>query len=237
LPAKGFEVAVLGSRHEGCRLTLHNAAEISAQGTLWSKRRALKEILRYTQLCGAPATVTMRLAHVHKAPARRVRATDVELARILDSAPRWLRCFCIVAGRHGLRMSEALQLSVAYYNQTEGTTSFATKGFQHNTLPVSDELAGYFRTAPLPEDKTTPLVLRQRGRKVNENLRPHDPRRTIALNAWAQTKDLKVCQAILGQKSLATTAIYLEGYRNPELRDTMRGLTVGTPGQNPSFQI
>lgn len=225
-----------------------------AQSTQHSRRRALKEILHYLQLCGASATLTMGLTTVTKPPARKVRATDDELTRILDTAEPWMRCFCIIAGHHGLRLSEALRLSAAHYNATERTISYGTKKFQDNTLPVSDELAEYFRTAPNQQDRDTPLIWRLRGKplslvsfykywyrmlkdaKVNPSLHPHDLRRTIALNAWSKTRDLKICQAILGHKSLASTAIYLEGWGNPELRQVMRGLTIGTPAQKPGYQ-
>lgn len=48
---------------------------------------------------------------------------------------------------------------------------------------------------------------------ITRNLRPHDLRRTTAVNVLNITKDLRIVQAVLGHKDLQSTLHYLD-HRN-----------------------
>jgi integrase len=219
-----------------------------SEWTLYGRINMLRRVLQYLERCGGHPRIRASLKRPPYPGARTVRSSPEEVQRLLAAASPWLRCAIVITAHHGLRISEALRLSAADYDEATQTISgYRTKGNQTNTLPASDELQEYFRTAPQTTDKHESLVWRLHGgamtiasfynhwhrllRKAGANpkLHPHDLRRTIALQAYGATKDLKVCQAILGHRSLASTAIYLEGYGAPDLREIMRALTKGTP--------
>ena len=228
-----------------------------AQSTLHKRVVALRSILRHLMLCGAHPRIMIGLTKVKKPGARLIRSSPEEIQRLLAAAPPWMRCFIIIAAHHGLRLGEALRLSAANFDEATKTISYRTKNEQTNTLPRATSCRNIFRTAPPSDDRHRALVWRIKGSELtsrmgfyrqwrnllkragaNPDLNPHDLRRTVALNAYAATKDLKVCQAILGHKSLGSTAIYLEAYGNPELREVMRALATGTPaeaGVGPRF--
>ena len=208
----------------------------------------MREILIHLQHCGASPFVTTGLTKFHKPGPRLVTATEAELARLFAAASPWMRCFLVLTAHHGLRFAEALRIAEAHYNPDDQTIRFPTKGKQTNTLPASAELQEMFRTAPKNPDRFAPLIWRIRGREittdkgmryhwnklikkaqVNPELNPHDLRRTIAVAAWKKTKDLRLIQALLGHKTLSTTALYLQATQCDDLAPIMQALADKTP--------
>lgn len=70
------------------------------------------------------------------------------------------------------------------------------------------------------------------------NLRPHDLRRGAAERIWQATKDLRLAQALLGHKSIATTARYLQQKVDTEtLRPVLEAINPQKKGRKPLMAL
>jgi integrase len=212
------------------------------KATIKTYRGYLHRLLRHLVECGANRLTEKMLVKVPNYGPRKIIAEGDEGQRLLATAARtpWLAAFLTIIMGHGLRFSEARRLARCHYNEHAGTITFRTKGDSENTLPVSSELAELFRTAPPSVVSTDPLISLIAGTPVarttvykhwhrlkkdagvNPSLRPHDLRRTIAVQTMDATLDMRVVQALLGHKNLATTALYLEHVDVEKMRKTLR---------------
>jgi len=126
--------------------------------------------------------------------------------------------------------------------------SYVKKGGDIYELPLSDELEQLFALAPVDDDRPFLESLRgpeglgrahvricddtireawqrlKRRTGVNPELKPHDLRRTTADLAWEATHDLRIVQQLLGHKSMATTAEYLQHRDQATLRPLIQAL-------------
>ena len=217
-------------------------AEGYARDTVYGYRSYVRRLLRVMVESGAHPDCEKLLAKVPAYKPRTIIAEGDEADRMMTATEKipWLRAFLIIAIGHGLRFAEIRRLARCHYNQRDGTISYPTKGGRTNSLPVSDELAELFATAPRGVLHSDPLIDLIRGKHlsnttvrhhwrsllrragVNPNLRPHDMRRTLAVTTMDTTKDIRVVQALLGHESAATTALYLQHMDKDKMRETLR---------------
>lgn len=203
-----------------------------ARNTLANYTRNLRQLAAYI---GALARIPLS-PFVPKVPheqARTIIATPDELARLLAAAPGWQRCLLLFESQLGLRLSDALRLAPANWNdQTHTMTLRQKKTGRLLKLPTPKILEEILSAAP-PGDPLTPFVQLLRGKpvdtntaerawrklkkitQVNRDLWMHDLRRTSGVTLYEQTHDLRIVEQFLGHASLNSTAHYLE-HRDPE---------------------
>lgn len=133
-----------------------------------------------------------------------------------------------------MRSATAAAIAPDNYNAGVGAVTFRTKFGTWQTLPVTAELAALFASAPANVPSSTPYVcalhplgkigrdgIRQHLQRVMKRVgitrrfTPHDLRRTTATVIYTQTHDVRIVQAVLGHKQLATTLYYLDHRNTP----------------------
>jgi integrase/recombinase XerC len=163
-----------------------------------------------------------------------VTVTNKERTAIIDAAPPDLRCWLLLCSDLAIRSTTAARIAPCHYNPEARTVTFATKFGTTQTLPATAELVQMFEAAPKHEDTTVPYValysrlgricaphLRvrfhnlRRSLGITRHITPHDLRRTTAVKMLDVTKDIRVVQALLGHRELATTLYYLDHRNTP----------------------
>ena len=144
-----------------------------------------------------------------------------------------------------LRNAEARSIGPDQYNAAEQTIAFRKKGGGVHTLPITPELAALFAAAPQGEPGWT-YIERWRGKKVSKpaiehqwrslkkkcgvrtELRAHDLRRTMAVNLYQFSKDLRAVSHLLGHTTFAATAGYLAHQDPQTLRPLLAQMRLAT---------
>jgi len=211
-----------------------------AKTTTHHRRYALKRFFIFVdQLKGT--ALARQVPRVSKPGARTVIATDAETQRILDAAPPWFRCMVLLCRMLGLRHSEARKLTPANYDANQDTFSFDRKWGGTSNLPVPPELSALLKVAQ-EIDPHAPIIETLRGKKItasvisrawnsakrkanaNPELILHDLRRTIATALYADSKDLRAVQQLLGHRNLASTLNYIAPLDPQKLRQLLANL-------------
>ena len=203
-----------------------------ARNTIASYTRSLRKLAEHiSQLAGRPEVARYVPRVPHETP-RTTIAQPQEITRLLTAAPGWMRCFLHFAVSLGLRLSDALAVAPANWNQEAHTITLRQKKTDRLVeLPATPELEALLAAAPpgpaatpyveLLRGKTvTPTVVQKQWRRlkhiaqVNPDLWIHDLRRTSAVSLYELSRDLRVVEQFLGHASLSSTAQYLE-HRDP----------------------
>lgn len=219
--------------------------------TAYTLRGRLKHFLNFVKSLGGP-DLAPGIPKPRTPKSRTVVATPDELIQLFTTAEPWLRCYLCLAYGLGLRHAEACSIAPANFNKADHTITFRKKGGDPFTLPTTRELEAMFRLAPESEDPAVSYIQLLRGnvglraknistttvrqsfyrlRKaagVNPSIRPHDLRRTLAVETLEKTKDIRLVQQILGHSSLATTAKYLEARNIANIRDYLDTIPMPT---------
>jgi len=208
-----------------------------ARNTAYSLRSRLKKFLRDTEQLGAPHRLDEQLPTLKFPRARTIIATPQEIAALHRHAEPWMQLYLHLCGQLGLRFSEAYSIAEQHWNQEAHTITFTKKGGDPHTLPTTEEIERLFRLAPEgPPDKPYFARLMGRGHTktgvlsktalreawhrlklragVNPALIIHDLRRTVAVTAYALTKDIVSVSHLLGHANISTTSWYLQ-HRDP----------------------
>ena len=222
-----------------------------ARHTAYTLRSRLKHFLLFIKALGGP-DLAHELPKVRTPRSRTVVATPEEIRLLLTRAEPWLRCYLHLTCQLGLRHSEACSVSPQSFNHTDHTISFTKKGGDPHTLPTTRELEAIFNLAPETDDPTVSYIQLLRGNLglkgpriskttvrqsfyklrdrlgVNNQVRPHDLRRTFAVKAFEDTNNIRLVQQILGHSSLSTTAKYLENRNLAKLREYLDTIPMPT---------
>lgn len=170
---------------------------------------------------------------------RNVTASADEKDRIIDAAPKDLRCWILLCSDLAIRSGTAAILAPKHYDAGAGTLTFKTKKERQMCLPVTEELAELLRPlAHLEAEKPFVCHLSRLGRMSANHLRrrfrellklvgidkriiPHDLRRTTAVHVYEGTGDLRIVQAILGHRHMRSTFHYLDHRNTPVMLSTL----------------
>lgn len=186
---------------------------------------------------GAPNLKRLVPQVVKPAP-RNVTITADERDAIITAAPPGLRVWLLLCSDLALRAATAARISPKDYNDETREISFRTKFGTAQTLPVTDALAELFAQVthgetrpyaialrtPNPSARPGPNYVQSLRRQfhitrkklgITRNITPHDLRRTTAVRTLEVTADLRVVQALLGHRNLATTLYYLDHRNTP----------------------
>jgi integrase len=145
-----------------------------------------------------------------------------------------MRCWVLLCSDLALRNATASSICPENYNAEQGCITFRTKFGTWQTLPVTQELKTIFNSCRTNQPTNTPYIvllhplgricktwpgqnftLMARRAGITRKLTPHDLRRTTAKNIFDQTHDVRIVQAVLGHKQLATTLYYLDHRNTP----------------------
>lgn len=196
--------------------------------TAYNYAATLRQLLRFLK------RGDIKLPHLRKPGPRTIIATPDELTRVLEHASPWMRVLLLLAAHAGLRASDCLRAAPIHYNRENKTLNL----YQQKTgtlarLPLTDELTATIEAIPADEPEK-PLYAIVRGKTiskkgfcsawntlkkksgVNPGLWIHNLRRTLAVSLYEVSKDLRVVEHMLGHRSLASTAQYLE-HRDPQM--------------------
>jgi len=164
-----------------------------------------------------------------------VTATHAERAATLKHCKPYVLCWLLLISDLALRAQTALSIAPQHYNRESQTITFATKFGTWQTLPVTAQLQKLFAAVapgadPLmpyvvllhPRHKVSLCTLRQCFYRamskagITRRITPHDMRRTTAKEVYENSgKDLRLVQAVLGHKQLASTLHYLDHRNTP----------------------
>jgi integrase len=210
-----------------------------AHATAYCRLCSLKQWTRHVHAYGGP-NLTRELQRMAKPQPRETTATLEERAALHRHAAPWLRVWLLLCENLGLRFSTAAAIAPQNYNAERGEITIITKRKKVLVLPVPDELQRLFAAVDREANPTIPYWMLLRGDTglrgsikhpncslraewerckkkagVRVTLRPHDLRRTLAVELYEATKDIRAVQLVLGHESLATTASYLH-HRDPQ---------------------
>lgn len=165
---------------------------------------------------------------------RTLTATEPEFLALLRHAKPWMKAFLLLARSLGLRNIEARSIRPGDIQHDAGTLFFSRKQEGDSNLPLTPELAAIFaRHANKPDTPLLECIAKRpvshdmvgrewiRIRKlagVNPRLTPHDLRRTVCKRVYDATKDLRLCQQLLGHRSLQSTLRYVGAFDRTQLR-------------------
>ena len=152
-------------------------------------------------------------------------ATEDEFSRLHAFASPMMKIFLLLTRSLGMRNSEALRICPANVQPDGGTLYVRRKMDGASDIPLTPALARIFLAhahqpdIPLCEAAHGAPVgapriayewkLLKKKANVNPRLTPHDLRRTIAKRLYDDTKDLRLVQALLGHRNIATTLRYV----------------------------
>ena len=206
----------------------------------WRGRYALNTVRKMVSAIKAPlreANPYIRLPRLPSPPLRGVTATPEEAERAITAAAPALKLMLMLAYDSGLRYSECLSLTRHNWNAEAHTITFEGKGGYTRTVPVSARTEAIFSVLTdtnrefiqqLQEHKQHYTLNRQWARLRRalgmSHINIHDFRRTIATRLYAQSKDLRAPQALLGHKWLSSTIRYIAPIGEPALRDLLNDL-------------
>jgi integrase/recombinase XerC len=153
-------------------------------------------------------------------------ATDSPFTQARDIA-----LFTLLYGA-GLRIAEALALTIADAPHTSRPLRVTGKGNKQRLIPILPAIAeattNYLRLHPTPQTPTAPLFLGTRGARLNpriaqrtmqtyrqlaglpDHATPHALRHSFATHLLAHGADLRAIQDLLGHASLSTTQRYTD---------------------------
>lgn len=202
--------------------------------TLSNYGKCLRRFLAWLEDIGAaPKTIHHAVTKFHQPDPRTVTATDEERELLLTHASPRMHFFLLLCADMGLRHRTATRIALGNFDRHTRSLTFTTKGNVRQTLPVPNHIAAIFNAMPEDTPRDIPIInfLRtqhdggnQPGKNprlyrswvklkhklgIRPELRVHDLRRTMAEDTWDATKDLRIVQAQLGHRSIATTARYL----------------------------
>jgi integrase/recombinase XerC len=171
-----------------------------------------------------------------------------ELHGAIEDTAIWIAkrdlALCLLLYGAGLRIGEALALDRGTLGEPFAavrTLTVTGKGGKQRLVPILPEialaLADYLAACPHPAEKTAPLFVGLRGKRLQdavvrrrmqrlrrrsglpENATPHALRHSFATHLLAGGADLRVIQELLGHASLSTTQGYtaVEGERLMQL--------------------
>jgi integrase len=169
----------------------------------------------------------LKVATAPSPDARIQTITQADIETLLDRASAGMKLFILLCLDAGLRSGTARQITRENWKPESGVLTFETKGDRHMTVPATARLATLLNAAaglaapgqsliaalsPISEKNFASNRRWNRLRKrcpVNQQLRPHDLRRTAATRLYQQTKDLRAVQQFLGHRSLLSTVRYI----------------------------
>ncbi len=235
-----------------CAQLVRRWQERYSRGYAYDLRHWLRRFLVWLERTGGPKGLWDQLPRLRKPEPRTVIAQPGELREMLRRSEPWLRLFLYLTGQRGLRFTEAAELAPIHYDAERQEITFPKKGGGTLTLPVSEQIANLLQLAPTTTDPTMPFLDLLRGKRalrgermapsairrawkklkrdcgVNPELRPHDLRRTFAVELYEGTKDIRAVQQAMGHKHLASTVHYL-AHRDPaRLRALLESLRLPT---------
>lgn len=216
-----------------------------AQTTIREYSLAIRRVLREaTPNCPHAYSLLAKVKREKLAPVRDVTASEAELDLLLEHAHPGLQLAILLCHDSGVRIAEACRITPAGTNLDTRETHFIQKGNRPRSAQLTERTASAMRAAnpdPLEPFVTNlwPKNFRQSNEPVRKgtvqiafralkkklHMRPelhiHDLRRTLATNAFSETKDLRVPQALLAHDSIATTARYIAPQLNQDHRDLL----------------
>lgn len=210
-------------------------------------RPYLIRLIRYLKSIAPIRVTTSDVPGAARPSPRTVTATPEELQKLVAHAQPYMRLFILLASQLGLRITEARKLGPGDYSAEAGTITYRKKGGKTHTLPVTPEIAALFDSAPeapgksfiaalrgderlhQTENLTDPTLRRawvalRKKAGVNQKLRPHDLRRTVAVSLYDLTKDVLAVNKLLGHTNLASTFHYLAPHDPGKLRPLVHQL-------------
>lgn len=205
-------------------------------GTVARKLTAIKAMLRWGKRRGFP--VSAELLEAIEKPrvddAREVCLTKAEEARLFSEMCEDLRDLCVFLVNTGLRLGEARRLTLADYDEVDGSiTTWTKKGagrkLRKRRVPLNaaatDALLRQVRKGKGLSGSISPIFTDRKGQPWCrttlytrwheaceaagfEDLRPHDLRHTFASRLVQGGVELHVVGRLLGHSSLQTTVRY-----------------------------
>jgi integrase len=205
-----------------------------AKHTLSNYSKCLRRFLEWLEEIGAaPLTISKSVPRFNQPQYRTTKATDEEREQLLDAASPRMFFFITICADMGLRHRTATRICIDNFDRSTRILTFTTKGNTVQSLPVPNHIAALINALPDDAPRNEPIVNLLRSKHYGQNqpgkgmslhrswvklkanlgirpeLRVHDLRRTLAEDVWDATKDLRIVQAQLGHRSIATTAKYL----------------------------
>jgi integrase len=203
------------------QLTAPEIAGIIARWRATYKLNTVRKMLAQIRQPLRQHNPSIQLPRLPVPPIRGVTAQPAEAERAITAARPALKLMLILALDSGLRYSEALDLGPGNWNSAGHSITFEGKGGYTRTVPVSERAEAIFSVLT----DTTPFIqqlqphrcpttlhnqwCRLRKKLGLQHLNIHDFRRTIATRLYAQSKDLRAPQALLGHKWLSSTIRYI----------------------------
>jgi integrase len=211
-----------------------------SRNTLYGNATYLRRLLRTIESYGVHGAGTW-LPRVKGPRPRTVIAQPDELTKLETQASAPLRLFIRLCSHLALRFTEAYELRHRDYNPADQTITVTVKGGKLRTMPLTPELDHELRAIHQPGQTSrvletvaghplSPSALRKQWRAlvkktgVNQELIPHDLRRTTATAAYVLTHELRAVQTLLGHERLHTTAGYIAPLPTNELRQLLLSL-------------
>lgn len=175
-----------------------------------------------------------QLPRVPRGQPRTLTSTEAEFNAMYRAAKPWMRAFLLLTRTLGLRRNEALRICPAHIERDGDLLSFRRKMDGTSTIPLTLELSALF--AAHAGKPNTPIIDSIKGARVtadsvqdewnrlrrtcpiNPRLTPHDLRRTACKRVYDQTHDLRICQQLLGHRSIASTLRYIGAVDHGKLK-------------------
>ncbi len=215
-----------------------------ARSTTYSRAAALRRTLRWYEDTTNSKGLARCVPRVPYPNVRQIVATPAQLDALHAAADPWMRVWLRLTVALALAQNEVRTLSAAHYNAEARTVSFTRKKTgEPNTLPVPDDLAAIFESAPDFGDPAMPFLQRwQNGHPLKKHtiegrwrrlkaragvpaeVTAHDLRRTTASATLDLTNDLRAVQQLLGHRSLGATIRYCVGHKPDVLRPILAQL-------------
>lgn len=214
--------------------------QVAALIARWRVRYAIATVRKHVSAIRAPLrefNPVIRLPRLPTPPLRGVTATAEEAERAIQAARPALKLLIILAYDSGLRYAEAESISRQNWNPETHCITFVGKGGYTRTVPVSTRAEALFsvltdtnlefvqQLQPHKSAQTLRLQWHFLRKKLGmRHINLHDFRRTIATRLYAQTKDLRAPQELLGHKWLHSTIRYLAPLGDQKLRSILNDL-------------
>lgn len=158
----------------------------------------------------------------------------------MAAAPPSMKLWLLLCSDLAIRSGTSAKIGPDQYDPGSGQLIFVTKRQEKVTLPVTDEIRqliarcsmhsrqSFVRQLRMMEPNTNAIrancrtpesALHQKFTAlckkagIQRRITPHDFRRTTAVNAYKETRDLLLCQALLGHADPSSTSWYLDAYR------------------------
>jgi len=199
-------------------------ALISNRGSISTMRHSYAVIRTYAHFKEIPEILLMKhkWARSQKLPevlttSQRVALEKMAMQTAGETGEYNLILAVILMTRLGLRISEVVNLRREQINTKEWTLRLTGKGSKEAVLPIPNVLKPHIRYA-LKLEKEGRLFrysrttlwrrIKELGKKLGLNLKPHTLRHTCATELLKRGVNLRAVQKVLRHSSLATTQIY-----------------------------